>query len=1146
MTLRRRSLALLIALLALPLITGDLRARATITVCASGCTNTNANLQTAIDNAVAGDTILLQEGFTYVGDFTWPVKAGAGPSAITIIRTGVNSTGTIQPTTNYPAANIRICPSGYVQDWYDCTTRAPQDMTKIAKITPATNNTPALRTVDTGSGTPVSYYKTQWVEFVANTYGGNALIVISNDTNNMDTGSAALTPHHFTFDQIVVRGLPVTGQFRGMQIEGVAIDVTNSFFYDIKAQAEGQAIWMNGKCAPCTIINNYMSGGTETFFIGGSSTRPSPLLTVAASPAPTTTQVGVTGTQTDLWVEKQVAVFTGTKTVATLSAANDSVVVTSTAHNFQAGWEVDFNSATGCTSTDGDINTSYPYIKSITDATTFVIEHDCDTTGSGGTVTPRFSSEITNIAGAVLTLSPALPITPVAGDLIRTGIVTQDLTVRYNVFTHPSDWFTTPRIVPLPTGTTATPFTTGGTLAAGTYAYRVLARYPTSQNVIADSGAAAEVSATTTGSTGRVVISWSAVANATEYYVYGRTPGGQTMRWAVTAPTVTYTDTGTAGTVSSVDTSATRWGLKNVYEMKMCKNCLIEYNIIERAWTQGQTGPCLLLTPTTQGNTQFSSTMRDITIRYNEIRHCGQAMQITGTDARPTESSRSGRISITNNLFWDIAGDYNGASPGVIWSAGGGPRQNGARSPFSVTWDHNTMAMDTSNDYNFALYFAACHRELPATVGSPSPDTVITNNIWYNGGFGLASENPAQDCTWNTGRLVGSELTGTSSFTYNVIAGATNCSLYTDDGTGNVCPTVADLEANTFTGPINVNRLNYVVKPTSPFYQTAAGGTTYGADLAAINTAMVITESGNNSGGGGPPPLTITTPSPLPTGQTGVDYPPVIITATGGTTPYTCAHTVGTMPTGLTFDVPTCTLSGIPNTPVTNRSLTFQFTDNASQKASKVLVLTIQKANPRSDRYNFSEGAFFVRAVAPVNPDDQVRVGDLWFDKATSLVKKAMDIGPPILWEAVEHDPAGSGGTGITLPVSVTLRSDGTDFSATAASMAGSSFQEITSSGFFRVKLDLTNATEMRVHTSQTALAVTGRVLIQYSTNNGGSWTSSGIYVQLATANNTYATGAWTAIPAGMKGDVLLRSGFTNGDGTESPDVSNIYVEYRR
>lgn len=88
----------------------------------------------------------------------------------------------------------------------------------------------------------------------------------------------------------------------------------------------------------------------------------------------------------------------------------------------------------------------------------------------------------------------------------------------------------------------ATPSSSGGTIAAGTYYYKI-----TALNAAGESIPSAEASATTTGSTSSVVITWTAVTGATSYRIYkGSTPGGESAYF--TSATATYTDTGTAGT----------------------------------------------------------------------------------------------------------------------------------------------------------------------------------------------------------------------------------------------------------------------------------------------------------------------------------------------------------------------------------------------------------------------------------------------------------------------------------------------------------------------------------------------------------------------------------------------------------------------
>jgi hypothetical protein len=83
--------------------------------------------------------------------------------------------------------------------------------------------------------------------------------------------------------------------------------------------------------------------------------------------------------------------------------------------------------------------------------------------------------------------------------------------------------------------------TTGGTLAAGTYAYRVSAT--TYGNL--ETTAATEQTIVTTGTTSTVTISWTAVLGATGYKVYGRSSGGELLITTISNPTTTsYVDTG--------------------------------------------------------------------------------------------------------------------------------------------------------------------------------------------------------------------------------------------------------------------------------------------------------------------------------------------------------------------------------------------------------------------------------------------------------------------------------------------------------------------------------------------------------------------------------------------------------------------------
>lgn len=99
--------------------------------------------------------------------------------------------------------------------------------------------------------------------------------------------------------------------------------------------------------------------------------------------------------------------------------------------------------------------------------------------------------------------------------------------------------------MPAPALTLGATSTTGGTLAAGTYFWKVSAL-----NSAGETLGSNEVTATTTGTTSSQPLSWTAVPGAVSYNVYrGTTAGGENVKYNTT--TTTFTDTGAAGATQS-------------------------------------------------------------------------------------------------------------------------------------------------------------------------------------------------------------------------------------------------------------------------------------------------------------------------------------------------------------------------------------------------------------------------------------------------------------------------------------------------------------------------------------------------------------------------------------------------------------------
>jgi len=111
-----------------------------------------------------------------------------------------------------------------------------------------------------------------------------------------------------------------------------------------------------------------------------------------------------------------------------------------------------------------------------------------------------------------------------------------------------------------PTQSASSTATTGGTLAAATYFYRV-----TAINALGETLASNEVSQVTTGATSTVTVNWTQVFGATGYKIYRSTATGTEVFLVAVGAVGTYTDTGAVAPGTAVvpvlNTTATPvWG----------------------------------------------------------------------------------------------------------------------------------------------------------------------------------------------------------------------------------------------------------------------------------------------------------------------------------------------------------------------------------------------------------------------------------------------------------------------------------------------------------------------------------------------------------------------------------------------------------
>ncbi|MEN3340265.1 MAG: hypothetical protein V7647_3941 [Acidobacteriota bacterium] len=203
---------------------------ATITVNAGG------DLQAALNKAVAGDTILLQAGATFTGNFVLPNKTG---TTFIVVRSSA-ADGSL------PAAGTRM------------TASYAALLPKIKS--PNTNS--ALQTA-----TGAHHWRLQFLEFQANSGGYGEIIRLGSSSETV----AANQPHHLLLDRLYIHGDSKLGSKRGIALNSADTSILNSQISNIKAQGvDAQAICGWNGPGPFLIENNFLEASGENVMFGGS------------------------------------------------------------------------------------------------------------------------------------------------------------------------------------------------------------------------------------------------------------------------------------------------------------------------------------------------------------------------------------------------------------------------------------------------------------------------------------------------------------------------------------------------------------------------------------------------------------------------------------------------------------------------------------------------------------------------------------------------------------------------------------------------------------------------------------------------------------------------------------------------------------
>lgn len=397
-------------------------------------------------------------------------------------------------------------------------------------------------------------------------------------------------------------------------------------------------------------------------------------------------------------------------------------------------------------------------------------------------------------------------------DPIIPDLVPSDITFRYNYLSKPLAWRDPILATPQAQASAAA---TGGSLAAGTYFYRVQARAANGyQDITYQSDGSAEVSATVaSGSTGSVTISWAAVPSATEYRIHGRAAGAPATYWTVTG--TSFTDNGGGGTAMTGSIGeASKWLVKNAFELKNARNVTVSGNIIERSWIHSQTGFLVVLTPRNQDGNCPWCIVDNVEMSYNIIRQGAQGVQILGEDDH-LPSQRTRTLSIHNNLFYDIGRGLESDALKLF--------QIG-HVPESLVIDHNTADLRSGSQ----IYIYG-----PLDFSS----LTVTNNLLQMADYGVFGDGPSAGTpTLNT-------YATSWTFRKNTVAGAPAASYPAD----NFFPTLAQWQGEF----VDYANDDFHLEPGSPYRGAGTDGKDLGVDLAGLEAATAGVLTGDRTAGGG-------------------------------------------------------------------------------------------------------------------------------------------------------------------------------------------------------------------------------------------------------------------------------------------------------
>lgn len=202
-------------------------------------------VQSAVDAASPGDTIILQAGTTFTETVVLRYKPGA--DYITIQSSALS---------NLPTSGNRVNPA---------------NAQFMPKITPQLSGSNAIKTEITPSG-PSHHYKLIGIEIGEFQTTRTIFDLIALGTPGTEQNSLDKVPHHFVIDRCYIHGNPNANVKNGIALNSADTEIINSYIseiHDSNVESHG-IVGVNG-IGRYQIVNNYIGASSINILFGGAA-----------------------------------------------------------------------------------------------------------------------------------------------------------------------------------------------------------------------------------------------------------------------------------------------------------------------------------------------------------------------------------------------------------------------------------------------------------------------------------------------------------------------------------------------------------------------------------------------------------------------------------------------------------------------------------------------------------------------------------------------------------------------------------------------------------------------------------------------------------------------------------------------------------